>query len=408
MSADRERLIADAVAGSLSDANSEILAQMIEQDPNVRIELARQMAVDAWLRAAQAPTIEVNLVMRSLPVRGHVGSSVMRRVKSMPDRRSSDSRIVWLASAAAAVLVLILAPIVYRLYVPPRSVNPDEISIVERIGSVTVDEASTFALADDSRVVLAAGDGTKAELRGPAHMRVIKQGAATGLRFFLDQGRFDVETPARPTERQLIIDTAQSQITVVGTRFTVEANGQATVLTVAAGKVRFRPNDGQEQLIGPGERSEARSAPRLITVTASEDGIANEDQPDASFPHDDALSLGENPRRYGYIRFKLPTEPIHSATLVLTRLQGSQPIKAIFVAGPWHEATLTWNNRPDHGEEIGTLVAGLDGKLRLDVTPACINGECTIMLISPYEGESVTASREAQDGKPVLEITIAK
>lgn len=67
----------------------------------------------------------------------------------------------------------------------------------------------------------------------------------------LDEGTITIAAAARPPEAPLRILTPEAQITVIGTRFTIECTPSATAVTVSEGSVSCRARSA-ERFVGPG------------------------------------------------------------------------------------------------------------------------------------------------------------
>jgi hypothetical protein len=401
MTNDHESLFADALSGSLDRAGKSTLADLISRDPDARRDLARQIAVHAWLRTVRGKPIDADVVMRALPIRERTANAVMRRVRTQRRRKTSwQPRIVWISAAAALIAI---ACIVGVQSLGSREAL-DHITLTASEGDVTGDTVTGFTLGGNGRVVLVAGDKAKATLKGPAKLHIPKQGGADGLTFALGSGTLTIDAPPRSGGRPLTITTPAANLLVIGTQFTVHANESGTNLAVVHGSVRFQPLRGVERVVSGGERADALKPGAVVRVPASADAMIDDSMPDQNIRGDKITVHGKEPVRAACLRFQLPTQDVRSATLILTKLSGTGVVTVYQTAGAWNESTLTWHRIPARGALIGTLIAGSDGRYRLDVTSACKSGVCDITLYS-NEMEFTFASREADSGKPELETT---
>jgi hypothetical protein len=86
--------------------------------------------------------------------------------------------------------------------------------------------------------------------------------ARTGDGFRLDAGTCQVVAAPQSPDRPLRFATVHALVEVVGTRFTLTVDHEATVLGVAEGKVRFTPRNGIPRLVEAG-----------VTVSAGGDAL---------------------------------------------------------------------------------------------------------------------------------------
>lgn len=433
MADDAERWIAGALAGALDDAARAGLADLVEGDASVRAELARQTCWDRWIRATRPERVDVDAIMRALPAPGDVATAVMRRTAGArrgAGRRATGRRAPMVVAALAlAALIAVVASLIARpAPIPPRgdgavvaapdATRQDEpvvaadrpdaprdgLAIVERVGPVQGDAASGFSIGADGRLALAAEDGTRIDVRGPAMLRV-RASSADGLALVVDSGAVDVITVAAAPPRQgitLLTPTVELS-TLVASRFHATVGAQASDVAVASGRVRFRSMLEDREMIA----GDAATAPARITVTADQDGTADEGQPGGLAGDEPELAVrAEAPRRMACLRFRFPAQAIASAVLVLTRTRGEGAIDVHLTESTWDEATLRWWHVPRRGRAVGAVVVDDAGQARVDVTVACAGGSCDLSLWGSQGADCAFASREAAHGEPVLEISL--
>lgn len=400
---EREDLIAGAVDSSLDAGRWAALADLVEHDPASRVELAHHTAMAGWLRSLAPRSGTADAVMRALPLHGHVATAVMRRIRG--DHRVPRRSRRWLGAGAALAAAVLLAIVAGQL----GRASPDALRVSGRSGDVAGDLDSAFVLEAGATLSVAAGDGAAFVVAGPASLRIERQGGAGGVRFALDHGRMDVVAPPRPTERPLEVSTPLALLEVVGTRFTVEARAEATMLWVSEGRVRLRPTTGGgERMVAAGEQASVPAAERTLVVSAAEDATADAARPGESFGRDAGLRVrARAPARIACIRFRLPPGAVRRATLLLTRSGGEGEATVARAAGPWDEATLRWWHAPERGARLGMLAPGGDGRERVDVTAACVDGVCDLVLVAVGDADCVFASREAGEAGPRLELVLA-
>ncbi len=394
---DAARMVAESVAGTLDAAGETRLAELIADDAAVRAELVLHSCWDRWIRASRAK-LDVDAVMRALPVRGHVASAVLRRTAMAHSRPSR--RVPWLVATVAAIVIAAGTLGILAQRGPAGSDHA--MTLVASSGQVECRDG-TYALGEDGRIALRTGYGTRLDLRGPARMRVVP---GAGLTFALQRGELSVSAAARGAERALAVLTPMAEVRVVlACEFQLAATDDGTRLEVASGTVRVRSSLADWRDLDAGERS---TAPARLTLLAVEDGTADEEQPSGRPGDEPELTVrGEAPQRMAYLRFDLPTARVRSATLSLSRTRGEGQVDAYATLGAWDEATLRWWHVPQRGTRLGMLIDDGKGRQRVEVTSACVGSRCDVSLWTVGEVEASFASREAVAGAPALELILS-
>lgn len=88
-----------------------------------------------------------------------------------------------------------------------------------------------------SRAVLKFPDSTRVEIAGDTILRELSEGP--GKRLTLAQGALGIQAARQPAEAPMELLTAAARITVVGTRFTVACDPDATRVSVEEGRVKL-------------------------------------------------------------------------------------------------------------------------------------------------------------------------
>nr|MBA3845444.1 hypothetical protein [Planctomycetota bacterium] len=359
-------------------------------------ELAQHVCWDHWIRASRAK-LDVDAVMRALPVNGHVATAVMRRTATV--RRRPARRVPWLVAAVAAVVIAAatLAVLAQR----ESTASDDATTLVASSGQVDGQDG-TYTLGDDGRIALSTGDGTRLDLRGPARMRVVP---GAGLTIALQGGALSVDAAARGAERELAVLTPMAEVrAVLACEFELDATDAGTRLEVAAGTVRMRSSIADWSDLAAGERA---TAPARLMLLAVEDGTADEEQPSGRPGDEPELTVrAEAPQRMACLRFHLPTARVRSAVLSLRRTRGEGQVDAYATLDAWDEVTLRWWHVPQRGRHLGTLIDDAQGREHVEVTSACDGLRCDVSLWAAAQVEASFASREAVAGAPALELTL--
>jgi ferric-dicitrate binding protein FerR (iron transport regulator) len=122
-------------------------------------------------------------------------------------------------------------------------------------GTVIADGTGRDPLAGGQRhdtedLVLDLADGSRIALPGRAGLAILRP---DGAHLRLHAGRMAVRAAARPPDDPLRILTDHGAVTVLGTRFTVDAQAGSTVLQVEEGSVRIEDRHGQGRTVAAGE-----------------------------------------------------------------------------------------------------------------------------------------------------------
>lgn len=91
-------------------------------------------------------------------------------------------------------------------------------------------------------------DGSQVDLSGDARALVLESGK--GLR--LQHGRLEADIAPQQSSQAFTVRSAQALVRVIGTRFSVSCEAQATTLQVAHGRVAFTPEGSAEQIVTAG------------------------------------------------------------------------------------------------------------------------------------------------------------
>ena len=258
-----DELIATYLVGDLADEERLRLQELLRCDPAVCQRFARLCRDDVVLRevARTAPTGErrgrtatprrVRRISPQRPARGH------RRPSTVP---------VWTMAAVAAGLaiavVLLMQP--SQAESPPSAPSAMVAEIVSVIGSA---QAENRQLVAGDRLAV----GATLTARGAVQVRLLADGselalasgarvrfAAGEVRAYLEHGRVSARIAPQNTGR-FTIATPQASATVLGTVFTLDANGAVTRLAVEEGLVRFAPLNGGAVEVAAGATADANA-----------------------------------------------------------------------------------------------------------------------------------------------------
>lgn len=254
----------------LSAADETELVSVVERSPahlqQLRSILRDQNICRTALRGFTASDIAQrvsHLVQGWRPA--SAASAVSTVVAHAVSRRQTTARLYWIRMAAAALIVLVTAPMLWWFI---RGQPADNDATAPRVVAVTgralTERGTLIALGDHLRiggiartdagaqVALVWPDGTQVDLAGGT---TLAREAGTGEHLRLDLGSISVVAAKRPAEEALEVHCADATVRVVGTRFAVAfADGKSTV-SVSEGLVRVqRRSDGKSSVLGAGQQ----------------------------------------------------------------------------------------------------------------------------------------------------------
>lgn len=231
--------------GTLTEGERQVLSDRLASDPAARREYLAYVDLHASLLVGLPGAMPIPAAQPSAPEK--------------PPRRA------WRVAMLAAS-VLVVAALAWRfLFVAGDApVQPfaslGELSVLDGgVEWLSPDGASstaatgdplraghTLRTSDDGLAELTLRDGTQLELSPGARLR-LPPGDGRGARFTLEAGLLQAEAKPRPVDDPLLVVTAQAEVVVLGTKFSVSAaEPGATGVETEAGLVRVRRvTDGQ-------------------------------------------------------------------------------------------------------------------------------------------------------------------
>ncbi len=268
-------LAAAYVEGELDPISRSHLAELVQRDPHQAAQLGEQLRTHLLLHALLRRDAGKEAVRRARLIPGSFTTARVQRVvdsaRSLrpPRPRAGSRRVRWwlaagaLASALAALLVVLALP----LAAPLPLVSADAgVRIVRAAGEAPLNGPlranDTVITGANQRAELTyASEGTRIALEPSTQVQALAGG---GKRFRLDHGTVAVRAAPQPSGAPLVLHTAQAQAQVLGTAFTLSSDAFLTWLTVEHGSVRLSQPEGQELLVGSGQRALAAGGLTLI------------------------------------------------------------------------------------------------------------------------------------------------
>lgn len=250
-----DELLDGLSAGVLTAREQSELDALIVQDPEVAKQVARICALTSDLHdqvwSASHPVSTGTTSNRTRPRSDlrkttrhlRLRASVLRTVKGLQPRLG-----LILAGIAALVAVLLLAhrPVGVERWIEGQAQDAGGARIA--VGQPLVDGAQVVAT---DRAVLCYADGTRVRLADGSRLRLV---GGPGKQLHLDQGRLQARVAKQPGGAPFLLRTAQVQVTVVGTQFTLTAGESRTELAVSEGAVRLLAQGAEELVTGGQQR----------------------------------------------------------------------------------------------------------------------------------------------------------
>lgn len=282
-------LLAAYLDGELTAEQDGELAEIAASRPEFMLELRRFLVFDDALNQLGREERSTEAFLRALRLRR---SPMMRapaghrrgRPRLAPRGRWGTWRTRLLAMAAVLLIATLAALVRPEAPAPPpaqaaqaapaiasaaRLVAAAAGSRIERSGGSASAMAGTALLAGDLVVTpeatLAFDDGSRVRLRD-ATVRL--GGGSTTLALVL--GRLDAEIVPRSGRDPFAISTGQSLVTVIGTRFRLQADGTTSRLAVTEGTVRFSGLDADPSplVVGAGQAATCTGRPQALGLDA--------------------------------------------------------------------------------------------------------------------------------------------
>jgi hypothetical protein len=261
----------------LSGSDSAGLARVLETDPAKATQFVEEYEIDRLLRLRDVTADESRIDAILDQIRGESDPfvrSVFQAVKQGISARTEPravwrnrvkelfSRPVWALFAAACLLVIGCAWIFY-FGIPvgePRLELAASASIEIVRGAISTSARQGFDLrAGDllkvtgtSEATLSfAPEKTRIHLHPGTELKLVNYSGAK--RFVLNTGKIEASVARQRILKPMLIRTPQAEARVIGTRFTLSVDTNATVLDVAEGKVKFtRLSDGRSAKVTAG------------------------------------------------------------------------------------------------------------------------------------------------------------
>ena len=319
-----ERLSQGYLQGSLEPAEHQRLAAYLEQNEKALREFVEQLQLHQTLHAMHTSDVNSEQLVKNVKreLRYERESAVFSRAVVERVQLANVSRTrrrMFFAAAAAAACVLLA---LFLSLTGMKNTSQAEIARVQdaapgveltRNGKASPMTAGMMLESGD-RITTPASAGTTVQLTDSTRVVV---GAETNLtlldvsgapRLSVDFGNVALSVTKRSADKALAVVTQHATAQVLGTQFTVTANGVSTTLTVTEGRVRFtRAGDGKQLEVTSGQS------------VVSADGVAFEIRDTATVIEPPVKPSGHN---LLFVVGKTPLSPGDEAVVTHLRRRG--------------------------------------------------------------------------------------
>lgn len=247
---DIERLIAKHLSGEIQKPEKEVLDSWLAENPENQKAFGEYRKV--WEKAKDAraiETVDINAAWKRFE------KAIDRKEENEIKSGKTISLFSRKISRIAAVIVLLIATgLAFYLY---NHLSNPEIHL-----ATTATEVKTIELSD----------GTKVTLNGNSTFDYRKKPGKKKREVHLDgEAYFEV---ARDETRPFIIETKETSVTVLGTKFNVNTHtkNQSVEVVVNSGKVAFQTHKGKHRVIlKKGEKGNYSKAQKTIAKSVNDD-----------------------------------------------------------------------------------------------------------------------------------------
>ncbi|HXG62990.1 MAG TPA: FecR domain-containing protein [Planctomycetota bacterium] len=273
-----DTLASEYLDGSLSPAEAQELAALLEADPERRrafADLVRQGRALARVLDSRPPEDFARGVMKEIEENGGpFVAGVMGEIRSSArPRRRPGWTAAGLAAAVAGALVIwatVRVPGSAELLQtgPGVAVVRGGVTVPARPGAVLHNGDRVRSAGTGGAVIGYAGEETRLEIEAGTELRILSEGGRKVIE--LARGEIRARVAPQPSGRPMLIRAPHARAEVLGTRLKLSATDEATRLEVEEGRVRLvREEDGRSVIVPP----------RHFTLAGPEAGLDPEPVP---------------------------------------------------------------------------------------------------------------------------------
>jgi ferric-dicitrate binding protein FerR (iron transport regulator) len=271
--------------GVLDQTQHAEFERMLRADP----QAAMRLATLAELHASLSELGRTTLARQTTKPASSTTTRTHRRVRRSGFRFGRHRVLPW-GLAAAAILVIAVTLALTQPHAGDRITVTDGTVVIERgsthlrvTNSADLRPQDTVIVAANTRARITTSANDKLDLRGGSRLQW-----ADGVNVELDAGMFTADITPRPATAPFLVRTPRADLTIIGTRFTVQADDGLSLLAVDHGRVRLSNRDDAHQVdvaaqqmsatTGTGQLAAATgSLPTLATTGLTGDYFDNQD-----------------------------------------------------------------------------------------------------------------------------------
>ena len=240
-----QQLIENYLAGSSTEAEKELILQLINDNEEFSAELKEAVEIKSLIySASNEEPLVIEVMDKITSANDLLENKVMKRIKK---EKSFPVAAFIKFAAAAAIIVFILNLSLNKV---------KEVAILEKSQDTSIirdnkenKDFSKLYVNDviktgSSRQQVTFDDGTNLNIQGKSELKVISQNPKV---FNLNKGALSAEV--KPQQKPMKINTPSAIIEVLGTKFTLSSQEKSSLLKVARGKVAITDKKTGEKVI---------------------------------------------------------------------------------------------------------------------------------------------------------------
>lgn len=245
MDSSHQQLIENYLAGSSTEAEKELILQLINNNEEFASELKEAVEIKSLIySASNEEPLVIEVMDKITSANDLLENKVMKRIKK---EKSFPLATVLKFAAAAAIVIFVLNLSLNKVKEVASFVKSQDTSII-RDNKENKDYSKLYVndviKTGSSRQEVSFDDGTNLNIQGKSELKVISQNPKV---FNLNKGALTAEV--KPQEKPMKINTPSAIIEVLGTKFTLSSQEKSSLIKVARGKVAITDKKTGERAI---------------------------------------------------------------------------------------------------------------------------------------------------------------
>ncbi len=256
-------------------ADQEQLVQFnyyLHNQPNAAAQLTEIAALHAQLREL-GHTHTAQPIITDLPI--NKSTSKIRTSARRSTFSDRHSPFTLRRLALAAIIVITIGALALSVSTPAPNnrliIESGEVELTRAGNNVTISESITllpkdqFSTRANSRAVILTDDGSRMVIA--PNSQIIWQ--LDQVAIHLDTGSILADITPQPSEKPFRANTSHANITVIGTRFSLTADQQLSILDVDHGSVRIENRNDQQSVVVESQHSTGTIGSGMLTAVAN-------------------------------------------------------------------------------------------------------------------------------------------